>query len=124
MQRGRTMKGGDGGGDWMLKTVGDGGAQYDNVFKSSPSDVSNSNNEIKPLSMSGGKRGRTVKRGRSASRGRSAARGRSASRGRSAARGRSASRGRSKSGGLLGFGPIVSQALVPFTLFGAQKWLR
>ena len=45
-------------------------------------------------------------------------------RGLSVSRGRTASRGRSKSGGLLGFGPIISQALVPFTLFGTQKWFR
>jgi hypothetical protein len=88
------MKGGDGGGDWMLKTVGDGGAQYDNVFKSSPADVSNSNNMIKPLGMSGGSKKKR--------------------------------RGRSKSGGLgfFGLAPIINQALVPFTLFGTQKWFR
>jgi hypothetical protein len=93
------MKGGDGGADYMLKTVGSGEVQYDNVFKSSPTDVSNSDNAIKPLSMSGGSKKR---------------------------RQRTMKRGRSKSGGFLGLGlaPIINQALVPFTLFGAQKWFR
>ena len=100
------MKGGDGAADYMLKTVGNGGVQYDNVFRSSSTDVSNSNNMVKPFGMTGGRRKQTAnrKRGRSRS-------------------GRSRS-GRNKAGGFLGLGPIINQALVPFTLLGSQKWFR
>jgi hypothetical protein len=51
-------------------------------------------NVIKPLGMSGGR-----KRSRSRSR-------------------------RSKKGGFFGLEPIISQALVPFSLFGLQKYLK
>ena len=31
---------------------------------------------------------------------------------------------RSKKGGFLGLVPIINQALVPFSIFGLQKWLK
>lgn len=97
-QRARSMKGGNGGAAYVMSNFGGMGQQQ-----------TGSNGSIARIGMGGGgsrKRGLSVSRGRKAS------------------RGRTASRGRSKSGGLLGFGPIISQALVPFTLFGAQKWFR
>lgn len=44
--------------------------------------------------------------------------------GMSGGRKRSRRSSRSKKGGFLGLAPIINQALVPFGLFGLQKWLK
>lgn len=93
--RNKSMKGGDGS-DYVLGRFGNGQQQFDNTFEGGTH-----GNAIYPLGMRGP--GNMAGGGKKRNRSR---------------------RGRGKKGGFFGLEPIISQALVPFSLFGLQKYLK
>jgi hypothetical protein len=92
--RTKSMKGGDAS-TYVLGRFGNGEQQFDNTFENGGIH----SNAIYPLGMSGpGSMGGGAKKKTRSRRG--------------------------KKGGFFGLEPIISQALVPFSLFGLQKYLK
>jgi len=94
--RNKSMKGGDAS-DYVLGRFGNGQQQFDNTFANGGSH----NGSIYPLGMSGPGSMGGMRGGKKRTRSK-----------------------RGKKGGFLGLAPIINQALVPFSLFGLQKYLK
>ena len=96
--RNKSMKGGDAS-DYVLGRFGNGQQQFDNTFANGGMH----NGSIYPLGQHGpgGGPGNMGGGGKKRTRSR-----------------------RGKKGGFFGLEPIISQALVPFSLFGLQKYLK
>jgi len=100
----RVYKGGDGAAEYMLRTVGAGNQQFDNVF--GPGNTSQSN-VVVPLQSGSSMQNSAPVGGQNGGR-------------------RGGRRGgtRGRKGGFFGVGSVINQAVVPFALLGMQQTYR